>query len=84
MASDVHAMVLGRADYVELIDRAWWSRLALTVSFGPFGRFTPPRGRALVNQPIRKLDLYGMMFTEGVATPCKAAFRFGVELPEAE
>jgi hypothetical protein len=84
LETDVHAMVVGRADRADLIDRAWWNRPSLTVSFGPIGRFRPLRGTVLINASIPKLEQYRMMSAAGVPTPRTAAFSFGMSLPEAE
>ena len=84
LAPDVQVMVVGRADRADLVDRAWWGRPALTVSFGPMGRFSPLRGKTLFNHAIAKLEQYRMMAAAGISTPRTAAFQFGMSLPEAE
>jgi hypothetical protein len=84
LAPDVQVMVVGRADRADLVDRAWWGRPALTVSFGPVGKFTPLRGKVLFNHPIAKLEQYRMMSAAGISTPRTAAFQFGMSLPELD
>lgn len=83
-APDVHAMVVGRADRATLIDRTWWNRPSLTVSFGPLGSFTPLRGNVLFNQSMSKMDQFRAMSAAGVPTPRTAPFHFGMSLSEQD
>jgi hypothetical protein len=84
LAPDVRVMVVGRADRADLVDRVWWGRPALTVGFGPVGKFTPLRGKLLFNHAIAKLDQYRMMSAASISTPRTAAFQFGMSLPEPD
>lgn len=84
LAPDVHVMVVGRADRADLVDRSWWNRPTLTVSFGPMGRFSPLRGQAFFNHAITKLEQYRVMSAAGISTPRTAAFVFGMSLPETD
>jgi hypothetical protein len=83
-APDIHVLVAGRADRAELINASYWQRPALTVSFGPLGRFRPLRGKVFANQAIPKLEQYRRLAAAGVATPRTAPFRFGMDLSAAD
>lgn len=83
-APDVHTLVVGRSDRADLINQDYWRRPALTVSFGPTGKFKPLNGQIFANHAIPKLDQHRLMSAAGVSTPRTAAFRFGMALPEED
>jgi hypothetical protein len=57
-----------------------WQLPTMTVSFGPTGRFNPPRGPVFVNRPVSKLDQASRLAAAGIPTPRTAPFKFGMPL----
>lgn len=56
----------------------------MTVSFGPLGKFRPPRGPVLWNRAISKIEQFQRFLDAGIRTPKTSLFHFGMNLPEDE
>ena len=80
-APDIRVLVVGRADAARLIDASLWQRPALTVSFGPLGKFRPLRGQVFCNETIPKIEQFRRMTANGTTSPRTALFQFGMDLP---
>ena len=83
-APDIHVLIAGRNDSAELIDAKFWGQPAITVSFGPLGKFKPPRGPVLWNRAISKIDQFHRLSDAGIRTPKTSLFHFGMKLPAEE
>ena len=83
-APDIHVLIAGKNDRADLIDAKFWIQPAITVSFGPLGKFKPPRGPVLWNRAISKIDQFQRISDAGIRTPKTSLFHFGMKLPVDE
>ncbi len=58
-----------------VIDDAYWRHPTLVIAFsGGLGKFKPPRGLVLQNQPVHKYQQYVQFKLAGINTPLTASF----------
>lgn len=84
IAPEIRIFGVDARDTADVISRDDWRRPTLTVSFGPVGRFIPPRGPIFENRIVSKIDQYRRFRAHGVETPHSAPFRPGMDLDPAE
>ena len=74
---EIRIFVVDPRDTAEFVPNANWNNPAVSISFGPPGRFIPKRGRILQNKQIAKVDQFARMKAAGISTPHTERFEFG-------
>jgi hypothetical protein len=77
LAPEICGYIVSPDDAAQSVPREAWSRRSLIVSFGPLGRFTPPRGRVFQSAWIPKYEQYLLFAAAGVPMPFTSVFRVG-------
>src|SRR5918995_5106835 len=80
----IRVLLVSEIDTADVLPPDVWQWPTITVSFGPAGRFNPPRGPVFANKAISKVDQAARLASAGVATPRTKIFRFGVPLDSKE
>jgi hypothetical protein len=80
----IRVLLVSEVDTADVLPPDVWQWPTMTVSFGPVGRFNPPRGPIFANKAISKVDQAARLAGAGVATPRTKIFRLGEPLDPKE